>query len=237
MKEEVYSETVSTGPVSFFRRVSWGAIFSGLLVSLVIQLMLTLLGVAVGASTFNPMRQPNPGHTYGLASVIWLLVSGLVSIFIGSCVAGRLSGVSRRADGLLHGIVTWSAATALTVLLLASATGAVIGGMGTLLSSALQSPNSENLFAGLQQQIQVVVPNAGGTAVQGGRETGAAQSNVNSNQQSQAATIENASRDVSKAAWWGFIALFLELAVAAWGGWAGASSLWRARNVETTAVA
>jgi hypothetical protein len=42
-----------------------------------------------------------------------------------------------------------------------------------------------------------------------------------------------AAKGISKGALWGFAALLLELAVAAWGGWAGASSLARVRGTET----
>src|SRR5436305_1966065 len=135
MKEEIY-ETVDYTAPSLLRRVSWGAIFAGLFVTIVIQLMLTLLGVAIGAASFDPWDEQNPGKGLAIGSAIWLLISSLLSIFAGSCVAGRLSGGPRPADGMLHGIITWSASTVLTLFLLATSLGFIVSGAGSLLQGA-----------------------------------------------------------------------------------------------------
>lgn len=165
MKEEVYVERteVATAP-SLTRRVSWGAIFAGFFVTMVIQLTLTLLGAAVGAASLESMREQQGGQKIAIATGIWLLVSGLISIWIGSCVAGRLSGGPRRADGLIHGIVTWSVSTCATLALLATALGAVIGGTGALLGGALALGNlttGGDNQAPLQEQVKNLFPQAG----------------------------------------------------------------------------
>ena len=81
MKEEVYAESTVLNPAaSLVRRVSWGAIFAGLVVTIVIQLTLTLLGVAIGAATIDPLRERNPAEGLGVSSAIWLTVSALISI-------------------------------------------------------------------------------------------------------------------------------------------------------------
>jgi len=41
-------------------RVSWGAIFAGVVIALVTQLILNLIGIAVGAATFDPASSTNP---------------------------------------------------------------------------------------------------------------------------------------------------------------------------------
>jgi hypothetical protein len=158
MKQEVYVERteVATAP-SLTRRVSWGAIFAGLFVTMVIQLTLTLLGAAVGVASLEPMRDQQSGHKLAIASGIWLLVTGLISVWVGACVAGRLSGGPRRADGLIHGIVTWSVSTCATLALLATALGAVIGGTSALLGGALALGNlttGGNNEAPLQEQVK-----------------------------------------------------------------------------------
>src|SRR5690349_15912906 len=111
MNEELYvQEGGATARTAMVRRASWGAIFSGLFVTIIIQIILTMLGVAVGASTIQPLSEQNPMRGLGTGAAIWLVVSGLISVFVGSWVAGRLSGGPRRVDGLLHGIVTFSVA-------------------------------------------------------------------------------------------------------------------------------
>src|SRR4051812_30573732 len=112
MREEVVVESPVGRPApSWVKRVSWGAIFAGLFVTIVLQIMLTLLGVAVGLAQVEPLQGETPTKGLAIGSGIWVLVSSLISIWVGACVSGRLSGGPRRADGLLHGIVTWSVST------------------------------------------------------------------------------------------------------------------------------
>src|SRR2546423_8363769 len=134
MKEEVLVE--SAPAPSRVRRASWGAIFAGTFVTIVLQSMLTLLGVSLGLATLRPFQDQNTTQNLALGSAIWLLVSGLISLWIGACIAGRLSGGPLRADGMLHGIVTWSVATVAMLFLVATTAGALFGGFGSLLASA-----------------------------------------------------------------------------------------------------
>src|SRR3954468_16077185 len=83
---------ICTEAPSLARRVSWGAIFAGLFVTIVIQLLFTLLGLAVGIVSMESMRDQGAGHKLAMGAGIWLLVTGLISIWVGSCVAGRLCG-------------------------------------------------------------------------------------------------------------------------------------------------
>jgi len=164
MKEEVDVENAELTPPSLTRRVSWGAIFAGFFVTIVIQLTLTLLGAAIGIASLEPFREPHSGQKVAIASGIWLLASGLISIWVGACVAGRLCGGPQRADGLIHGIVAWSVSTCATLALLATTVGTVIGGTAALLGGALELGNltkSEETTAPLQQQVQDLFPHSG----------------------------------------------------------------------------
>jgi len=300
MKEDVFVESVSPRQPALMKRVSWGAIFAGLLVTVVIQLMLTLLGIGIGAATVDPLREQNPAQGLAIGSAIWLIVSALIAVFVGACVSGRLSGGPRASDGLLHGIVTWSAATVLTVAMLISATGAIIGGTGTLLSGvvkgggkAAQSGQGQEAMS-LVKQVVPDVDKLSPTGRESGptgqlatmakqnpqlaavlarmeKNGGAAQSPAERDQavqmltqqgmnQQQAAQLvsqwdqqfqqtkgqveqkarevgDKAARGVSKGAIMGFVALLLELGVAAWGGWAGAASLGRIRRHDRVVTA
>src|SRR5215813_4121733 len=160
MSEETYVERTTVAPISF-RRVSWGAIFAGLFVTIVIQLTLTLLGAAIGLGSVDLLHEQNQERNIALGSGIWLLVSGLVSIWIGACVAGRLAG----ADGLLHGIVTWSVSTCVMLMLLATTAGALLGGTGALLAGVVQLGDSVSGESGQQaalgDQIKALFPQTG----------------------------------------------------------------------------
>lgn len=172
MKQEVYVENAELTPPSLTRRVSWGAIFAGFFVTMVVQLTLTLLGAAIGIASLEPFREPHSGQKVAIASGIWLLVSGLISIWVGACVAGRLCGGPRRADGLIHGIVAWSVSTCATLALLATAVGTAIGGTAALLGGALElgnlTKNGESTSS-LQEQVQNLFPQSGSTLAPTGR--------------------------------------------------------------------
>ncbi len=171
MKEEVVVQ--QTGPRSWgsrFTRASWGAIFSGVFVTLVLEIMFTLLGAAIGFSVINPANQqgPNSGQGFAIGSGIWVLVTSLISLWVGACIAGRLSGGPTRSDGLIHGIVTWSVATLATVWLLATAAGALIGGTASLLGNAIgeSGNNSQSLTSAARQlfpETKDILPPTGRT--------------------------------------------------------------------------
>lgn len=133
MREEVRIE--STEPAlapSVVRRASWGAIFAGVFVTIILQIILTVLGLAIGVASLHV--QPQGIHSLQTASGIWLLVTGLIATWIGSWVAGRLSGGPLRTDGMVHGIVSWSVATVTALYIMASAVGAALGMVGSALS-------------------------------------------------------------------------------------------------------
>jgi hypothetical protein len=105
-----HSDSINRGYVgataSITKRISWGAVFAGAVLALVIQLSLSLLGLGVGLGTIDPLQEQNPMSGIGIGAGIWWLVSSLASIYIGATVAGRLAGMPRRTDGLLHGLLT-----------------------------------------------------------------------------------------------------------------------------------
>ena len=123
------------------RRVSWQAIFAGVIVAVSLQILLSLLGAAIGLGMVhtNAGATPDAG-SFGMGAGIWWLVSNLIALAAGGYVAAWLAGITLRFDGMLHGLVTWGIATLLTIYLLSSAVGGLIGGAlsmaGTTLSAA-----------------------------------------------------------------------------------------------------
>ncbi len=58
--------TVHNRGAAAIKRVSWGAIFAGAVITLVTQLALSILGIGIGASTVNPLNEQN--STSGLGA-------------------------------------------------------------------------------------------------------------------------------------------------------------------------
>ncbi len=130
------ASSATLGTVAF-KRISWGAVFGGLVVAMVVQLALSLLGFGIGVGTIDPAEEQNPMSGLGTGALIWWIVSMLLSLFAGGWVAGRLAGMPTTFDSILHGILTWSLFTLLSFYLLTTAVGRVISGVGGVVGQTL----------------------------------------------------------------------------------------------------
>ncbi|MGF9567550.1 PhnA-like protein [Neorhizobium sp. JUb45] len=124
-------------------KVSWGAIFAGVVIATVVQLLLNLLGVGIGAAVIDPATGDNPTATaFSIGTAGWFIVSGVLAAFVGGFVGSRLSGKVSRSTGSLHGLTTWAVTTLLVVYLLTTSVGALVGGAFSGLSGILSGTGS-----------------------------------------------------------------------------------------------
>lgn len=133
------------------RRLSWGAVLAGVALVLATHLLLSLLGVGVGFTTVDPARQggtPQPG-ALGIGAGIWWTLSYMIALVLGGYAAARLSGVVIRGNGVLHGLVTWAVALLVSVWLVTTALGNVLGATFNVLGA---------VASGLGQTVQQTVP-------------------------------------------------------------------------------
>jgi hypothetical protein len=125
------------------RRISWAAIFGGVIMVVAIQLLLSLLGAGIGLNTVDTNGGSTPAaSSLGMAAGLWWVVSSCVALAAGGYVAAWMAGIEIRFDGLLHGLVTWGIATLLTFWLLTSAIGGIIGGGFSALGSVASAAGS-----------------------------------------------------------------------------------------------
>ncbi len=149
------SANVTTGPMPgaprasdtagphIHRRISWGAILGGVVLVVAVQLLLSLLGAGIGLGTVNANAGTTPdASTLGIGAGVWWVVSGIIALGFGGYAAAWLAGIELRWDGLLHGLVTWGIATLLSVYLLSSAVGSIIGGGFSALGSVASAAGS-----------------------------------------------------------------------------------------------
>lgn len=134
---DVYSTTVM--PMRL-RRVSWGAIFAGIAITLVVMFALNMLGLSLGAATINPMAEADPIEpALGTGVVVWYAASTLISLFLGGYVAGRMSAANDDTDGVLHGLVVWAVVSLVTIFMLTTTIGNVLNGVVSAASQALST--------------------------------------------------------------------------------------------------
>ena len=139
---ETSTTVIGAGPHTH-RRISWAAVFAGMVLIVVIQLMLSLLGAGIGLSTVNVNAGSTPdASNFGIGAGLWWVVSSCIALFLGGYVAAWLAGVEIRFDGFLHGIIAWSLASILTIYLLSSAVGSLVGGGFSALGSVTSAAGS-----------------------------------------------------------------------------------------------
>lgn len=122
-------------------RVSWGAILAGVATALVVQMLLNLLGVGIGASSLDATTaSDNPSASgFSLSAGLWWTVSGIIASLLGGMIAGRLAGASTPGTARWHGFVSWCATTLIVFYLLTSAVGGLLGGTLSALGGTLSA--------------------------------------------------------------------------------------------------
>lgn len=118
-------------------RIQWGAIIAGLAVGLAVQMLFTLLGLAIGAWSID-LREAQPTGGIPLATGLWTGMSMLISAFVGGYAASRLSGAPSRTEGLYHSAVLWGVTSVVFAWLGTTALSFMIGGLFTTLGGGLQ---------------------------------------------------------------------------------------------------
>ncbi|QQL49992.1 YrzE family protein [Mucilaginibacter ginkgonis] len=121
------------------QRISWPAIFAGLILAVLTQLLLMLLGVAIGMSTVDAVGHDTPGTALALGSGIWSAVSFIISLFVGGWVAGRLAKDKHTSESVIHGLLVAGLMFILTFYLLSSAIGSIVGGAGKMVGNAVST--------------------------------------------------------------------------------------------------
>lgn len=152
--------TVSDMPL-WYNRVSWGAIFGGLVMALSLQLLLTLLGSAIGLGAINPASEADPMNGIGMGALIWFAISSIISMFFGGWIGGKLAN-GTPADGLLHGWIIWGLATLVTFYLLTTAVGRVVSGVGSLVGNGLAAGGGAVATALMKSDPNDINTNNGG---------------------------------------------------------------------------
>ena len=139
-------------------RVSWGAVMAGVMVALVVQLILNMLGIGLGAASFDPVANTSPSATtFSLMAAVWWVLSGVLAALAGGYTAGRMAGQTNETAGAWHGLTAWAVTTLVVFYLLTTSVGAIVGGafrtLGSVAGGAAQTVGSS-----VQTAAQVAAP-------------------------------------------------------------------------------
>ena len=109
-------------------RVQWGPIIAGLLTTVASMLVLTVLGLAIGTSAFEPRDRR---ESIGTAAAIWGAISAIISFFLGGWVAAKTAAVGGGFSGLMNGLMVGATALALILYLTGTGLGNLFGTIGS----------------------------------------------------------------------------------------------------------
>ncbi len=194
-------------------RLSWGSVIAGVILSSIVYLIMSVLGTAIGASLLSPLSQPNPLHGFGFGSGVWVIVTTVLAVFIGSYFAGRCAPVL----GWLHGLLSWAVMTLLIVFGMTSLIGGAVSTVGSVaatsaqvgVTAANQSNTDPSVVNSAKQQLQAAVASAASAA------------SSPEAQQDAREVADTAARTVARASWFSFAALIVGAIIAIVSGDAG----------------
>jgi hypothetical protein len=124
-------------------RISWGAIFAGMVTALACALILTLFFTGIGLSlTATDIRS----NALEIGAVVAAVLTVIVAMFVGGWVTTQLTAGETSREAVIHGILCWAAVTGASLCMAVSgvrATGyfALIG--GALVTQNANAPNWE----------------------------------------------------------------------------------------------
>lgn len=173
--------------------IDWPAVAAGVLVAVALGFVLNVLGLAIGASAFNPYRLAEQQGAISVGGGLYVVFAQLVALQAGAYVAARSARYPDHLGGLLMGVVVWALGVFVAVVLASFAASAATSG--------------DAIPGGVAETIGELADAASGE--------GAAQSELES--------AANTADAVAALAWWTFAALALGLAGSVAGAWLGAA--------------
>lgn len=173
--------------------IDWPSIIAGAVVAIAVGFLLNMLGLAIGASAFNPFEIDRQDEAISIGGGVYAIFAQLVALQLGAYVASRSARYPDHFGGALTGFMVWSFAVFVAVVL-------------AVLTAAAAS-SGDSIPAGVAQTVGEITDAAQG---QGASASGLA-------------TAEDTADVMATLSWWTFGALALGLAGAIAGGWLGAA--------------
>jgi hypothetical protein len=179
-------------------RVQWGPIIAGVAITVASMVVLSILGLAVGASAFEPRDR---GENLGTWAAVWGGGSAILSYFLGGWVAASSASVIGKSSGLLNGFMVGAVMLVLVLYMTGSGLGNLFGAIGS---------NVGDIANVVQDQADL--------------SPGTAQDQADEAAEAARSSLDEAFDTVRDGAWGTLIGLVLALGAAAVGGLVGANT-------------
>ncbi|MBH5369970.1 hypothetical protein [Bradyrhizobium glycinis] len=115
---------------------TWSAVLAGMFASLVVQILLTMLGLGIGLLAIDiPTASTAPAGA-SWAAFVWWAVSGIIAAFVGGAVAAANSPDQSGLGRVGHALAAWAVATVVVV-----AAAAMMPAAATSIASNLVGPS------------------------------------------------------------------------------------------------
>lgn len=128
--------------------LSWPAIIAGIMVSLGIGALMSLIGVGVGGAL---IKSGASNGIPGFGSLLWIIIGGVISLGIGGIFTGYFASTLCKITAALEGLIMWSLSLLFGLILVAAGAGVLVTGAGQLVGSTLKI---------VGKSIDYVVPDA-----------------------------------------------------------------------------
>jgi hypothetical protein len=208
---------VNTAVVTPTDRIRWGPVLAGLFVALSTLAVLSVLGIAVAGTAYDPGDR---ARNFGIGAGIWGGISMLIAFCIGGWIAARSAAVRGGGNALLNGMMVWAVAIPLLLYMVAgtamrtAATAAQVGAQAAMNQNSNQANSAgEAVTASARVSPQDSVSQSTPSARDASDRVAAAATPERQ---------EQAARTTARTAWGTLVSLLLALAASAAGGYLGA---------------
>lgn len=214
-------------------RVRWGSIIAGLFAALSTLAVLTVLGIAVAGSSYDP---GDNARNFGIGAGIWGAISMLLAFFIGGWLAARSAAVSDRNNGLLNGAMVWVVAIPLMLYMLMGGIGSLFRTAGSAAATGVQAAATAGGAAASDPMNRERMEDQAQTA-SAKMQSATQQAQQKVQEITRPENQEKAAHATAKGAWGTLVSLLLGLAAAAVGGLVGSRERHvRVHHDDTTRV-
>jgi hypothetical protein len=196
-------------------RISWGAIFAGVMVALPLYFLLTLLGAAIGLSVHGRVRAEN----IATGAAVWAIASTLISLFVGGFVASQCTVGENKGEAALYGVIVWG--VVFGMLLWLTATG-VRAGFHAMVGLAANGQTAPRDAAAGDWEAMARKAGVSPQTLEAGKRDVAATPGAANRAAQEARAQQAVEEGATQVAWWALVGTLLSMLAAVGGALVGA---------------